>query len=84
MLLQTGLTPGVTSSGLEATMQARVPRCPKCADGGKVEFREVPNGAHSVFKPVPKNEPVTIPIFQCECGWTMIVPQSKKKAESAQ
>ena len=51
-----------------------VAACPKCTDGGAVHLVEVPNPATSVFKPLPKGEPVMVTAYKCsKCGWMLEV-----------
>ena len=51
-------------------MNAKVPECPNCKDGGSVKLVS-PGKVKVVFSPTPAKRENSMQVFRCDCGWTM-------------
>jgi len=61
-------------------MDAQVPQCPRCSDGGRVKLvsEEEDKG---VFSPPPDRKRKS-QLFQCTCGWTLV--RTKPREEKSE
>jgi hypothetical protein len=60
-------------------MDADIPQCPRCKDGGAVALVSKAED-QAVFSPTPSRKRGA-ELFQCTCGWTMLRTKPKPPKE---